>query len=129
MCKRKKPQLLTFPWCYTYALQGICQGSSVGNEISSWIDTHKGVVIGIASAVGGLLVLSILFCCVRRYRRSKRLRRSKTVSPNLQLAVSQQQQWVPPAAGWGPGWQRAQGQPAAAGEQGLRYGGQSVRYA
>ena len=51
---------------------GVCQGSNFGMEIKSWIDGHKGIVIGIASAVGGLLLLSILSCCISRCRRKRR---------------------------------------------------------
>ncbi|KAF2651959.1 ADAM 8 precursor [Lophiostoma macrostomum CBS 122681] len=50
---------------------GQCTGSSVAKEVKSWIDDHKTLVIGIASAIGGLLVLSILGCCWRSYKRRK----------------------------------------------------------
>ncbi|KAF2726650.1 hypothetical protein EJ04DRAFT_582556 [Polyplosphaeria fusca] len=48
---------------------GQCNGSSVGNEVKSWIDDHKPLVIGLASAIGGLIVLSILGCCWRSFKR------------------------------------------------------------
>lgn len=51
--------------------QGQCKGSSVGKEIKSWIDDHKGVVIGIAAGVGGLILLLILGCVYRCFRRRK----------------------------------------------------------
>jgi hypothetical protein len=50
---------------------GRCDGSSVGNEIKSWIDDHRTLVIAIASAIGGLIVLSILGCCYRCIKRRK----------------------------------------------------------
>ncbi|KZF19946.1 ADAM family of metalloprotease ADM-B [Xylona heveae TC161] len=53
---------------------GQCKGSSTSKEIRSWIDDHKALVIGIAAAVGGFLLLTFLGClwrcCSRaRYRR------------------------------------------------------------
>lgn len=50
---------------------GQCTGSSVGNEVKSWIDSHKPLVIGLAAAIGGLIVLSILGCCWRSYKRRR----------------------------------------------------------
>lgn len=71
---------------------GQCNGSSVGKEITSWIDQNKTLVIGLASAIGGLIVLAILSCCFSRYRRRNRAR--KIPKP------------LPPQAGW---YQGAQG--------------------
>ncbi|ORY12350.1 ADAM 8 precursor [Clohesyomyces aquaticus] len=53
---------------------GQCNGSSVAKEVQSWIDSHKPLVIGLASAIGGLILLSILGCC---YRSCKRRRQRK----------------------------------------------------
>lgn len=50
---------------------GQCTGSTLGGEISSWINEHKTLVIAVASAVGGLLVLSILSCIWSIYRRRR----------------------------------------------------------
>ena len=50
---------------------GQCVGSSVGNEIKSWIDSHRTLVIALASVIGGLILLSILGCCWRSIRRRK----------------------------------------------------------
>ncbi|BCR83441.1 ADAM family of metalloprotease ADM-B [Aspergillus chevalieri] len=50
---------------------GKCEGTSVGGEIKSWVDKHKGVVIGICCAVGGLIVLAILSCLFNRCRRPR----------------------------------------------------------
>src|SRR3954467_5408655 len=55
---------------------GDCRGSSVGKEITSWIDDNKTLVIALASVIGGLIVIAILSCCISRCRR-KRTRSSK----------------------------------------------------
>ncbi|KAF2200503.1 hypothetical protein GQ43DRAFT_441505 [Delitschia confertaspora ATCC 74209] len=63
---------------------GQCQGGSLGKEVKSWINDHKPIVIGVASAVGGLLVLSILGCiyrCIKRARARKRYAASPYVTP------------------------------------------------
>ncbi|KAL8666471.1 MAG: hypothetical protein Q9202_001494 [Teloschistes flavicans] len=77
---------------------GQCKGSSTAKEIGSWISEHRGVVIGVAAGVGGLLLLSILSCCIRRCRRPKKIR---TRSPPMQQA------WVggplPGDRGWNGG--------------------------
>lgn len=79
---------------------GACRGSSVGKEISSWIESNKPLVIGLASALGGIVVLSILCCCWSRFRRRKR---SKTRTAAMASR--------PPPPGWqgqggGGGWQQ-----------------------
>lgn len=50
---------------------GSCKGSSVGGEIKSWVDKHKGVVIGICCGVGGLILLAIISGLINRYRHPK----------------------------------------------------------
>jgi hypothetical protein len=52
---------------------GDCKGSSVGKEITSWINDNKTLVIAIASVVGGLIILGILSCCCARARKKNRL--------------------------------------------------------
>ncbi|PGH07382.1 hypothetical protein AJ79_06284 [Helicocarpus griseus UAMH5409] len=74
---------------------GFCEGSSIGNEVKSWIDDHKELVIGLAAGLGGLLVLSILGCIISRCRRA---RRRKSMAPMVQGRG-----FVPPAQGYG-GW-------------------------
>ncbi|KAF1962737.1 hypothetical protein CC80DRAFT_399519 [Byssothecium circinans] len=59
---------------------GQCSGSSVGGEVKNWIDQHRGLVIGLSSAIGGLIVLSILGCCISSCRRR---RNSKKYAANL----------------------------------------------
>jgi hypothetical protein len=53
---------------------GRCSGSTPGKEIESWINENKGVVIGLSAGLGGLILLSILGCCIRRFTRPKRIR-------------------------------------------------------
>jgi hypothetical protein len=56
---------------------GVCQGATVGGEITSWVNQHKPLVIGLAAGLGGLLLLAILSCIVSSCRR----RRYKTAPP------------------------------------------------
>lgn len=63
---------------------GVCKGSSIGKEVKSWIDDHKALVIGVAAAVGGLILFSILGCiyrCFRRRRNTKRYGRPYAAPP------------------------------------------------
>lgn len=73
---------------------GQCKGSSVGKEITSWISKNKTLVIALASVIGGLILLSILSCCVSRCRRGRRAKARKN---------------APPPPGWvgAPGWNNA----------------------
>jgi hypothetical protein len=61
--------------------QGVCEGGSVGKEITSWIDRHLTVVIAVAAAVGGLLILCIMCCCWRSYQRRRKLRKYAAAAP------------------------------------------------
>lgn len=70
---------------------GQCQGTNFGGQVSSWINDHKDIVIGVACAVGGLLLLSILGCLVRCCKRKR---------PNKRVNGPQP---VPPPGGW-QGW-------------------------
>jgi hypothetical protein len=72
---------------------GRCQGASVGGQVSSWIDDHKAIVIGVCAGVGGLILFAILSCCIRSCRR--RSASKKRVPPPPQ----------PPPGGW-QGWQQ-----------------------
>ncbi|KAK4991342.1 hypothetical protein LTR50_001927 [Elasticomyces elasticus] len=69
---------------------GQCKGASVGGEVKSWITDHKPLVIGVASAVGALILFSIIGCIGRCLRRRK----------NGGRASKQQ---IAPAA-WSQGW-------------------------
>jgi hypothetical protein len=50
---------------------GVCQGSTVGGEILSWIDQNKTLVIALSAGIGGLILLSILGCIIRCCRRRR----------------------------------------------------------
>jgi hypothetical protein len=54
---------------------GQCTGASAGKEITSWINDHKPLVIGLAAAIGSLIVLSILGCCWRCIKRGRNRRK------------------------------------------------------
>ncbi|KAK4507413.1 hypothetical protein PRZ48_001148 [Zasmidium cellare] len=86
---------------------GQCKGSSVGGQVKSWIDDHKGVVIGICAAIGGLLLLAILSCLIRCCRR-RRGGSKRVPSPPM-----------PPPGGW-QGWNggNVRGQPQMQQQQG-----------
>ena len=66
---------------------GRCVGSSAMKEVGDWIDSHKTIVIGVACAVGGLILLAILSCIVSCCRRRRR-------TPPVQTPSA------PPPAGW-----------------------------
>ncbi|KAL9101638.1 MAG: hypothetical protein Q9163_003113 [Psora crenata] len=85
---------------------GQCKGSTAAGAIRSWIHDNRNLVIGISCAVGGLILLSILGCIVRRCRRPRRPRRQQPVMPAMH-----QGGWVggqPPQA-WMSGAQRGRG--------------------
>ena len=112
---------------------GICQGSSVGKEITSWISSNKTLVIALASVIGGLLILIILSCCWSRYRRRKNLKARRLAPPPPGWAGAAGN-WGPPPpnlnvsrANMGGGWQngRWKGQPPPP----VWTPGPSVRYA
>ncbi|ORY56053.1 ADAM family of metalloprotease-like protein ADM-B [Pseudomassariella vexata] len=50
---------------------GQCEGSTVANEVGSWISDNKNIVIPVASVVGGLIVVAILSCCITSCRRRR----------------------------------------------------------
>jgi hypothetical protein len=75
---------------------GRCRGASVGGQVTSWIDDHKAIVIGVCAGVGGLILLAILGCITRSCRR--RRANKKFAPPPAQ----------PPPGGW-QGWQGGQG--------------------
>ena len=73
---------------------GQCDGSSVGKEITSWIQSNKTLVIGLASAVGALLILIIFSCCWSSYKRRKNSKARKLAPPPPG--------WAGAAGNWGP---------------------------
>lgn len=70
---------------------GACTGSSTGDEIKSWIEDNKAIVIPVASVIGALLVFAFASCLwssVRR-RRRQRARRAQRIPrppPNAAMA-------------------------------------------
>ncbi|KAF2708352.1 hypothetical protein K504DRAFT_381353 [Pleomassaria siparia CBS 279.74] len=70
-----------------HCANGQCAGSSVSNEIKSWIDSHRILVIAIAATVGGLILLSILGCCLRCIKRRKQ---RKIYKNNAAMAAAAQ---------------------------------------
>ncbi|RAH85741.1 hypothetical protein BO86DRAFT_376068 [Aspergillus japonicus CBS 114.51] len=50
-------------------------GDCKGQNVKSWINDHKAIVIGVACAVGGLLLLGLLSCLVRRCRQPRPMAR------------------------------------------------------
>jgi hypothetical protein len=51
--------------------KGQCVGSTVGKEITGWINTHRGIFIGICVAVGALILVGISRCIYLSWRRRK----------------------------------------------------------
>jgi hypothetical protein len=70
---------------------GQCKGSTVGKEITSWIQSNKTLVIALVSVIGGLLILAILGCCWSSYRRRQNMQKRKNAPP-------------PPPPGWAGNW-------------------------
>jgi hypothetical protein len=60
---------------------GQCEGSSVGKEITGWIQSNKTLVISLAAVIGGLVILAILACCWSRYRRRNRIKMRQNLPP------------------------------------------------
>ncbi|KAI2926861.1 hypothetical protein CBS63078_2163 [Aspergillus niger] len=51
---------------------GYCSnGDCKGQNVESWIKNHKGIVIGVACAVGALILLALMTCIVNRCRRAR----------------------------------------------------------
>ncbi|CAG8951409.1 hypothetical protein HYFRA_00007324 [Hymenoscyphus fraxineus] len=75
---------------------GQCAGASVRKEITSWIERNKTLVIALCSAIGGLILLAIVSCCIGRCRRRRRVQRATKA--------------IPPQTGWyqgAPGMQQS----------------------
>lgn len=53
---------------------GQCQGTSPGNDSSSWVDNHRSLIIGLAAGLGTLVLLIFgcsIFACCRRHKHEK----------------------------------------------------------
>lgn len=62
---------------------GVCRGSSVGGQVSSWIDDNKTLFIALVSSIGGVIVLLVLACCIRACRRRRRAPVKKPHTPSM----------------------------------------------
>ncbi|KAF1943083.1 zincin [Clathrospora elynae] len=60
---------------------GDCKGASVGRAITIFIDSNLPLVIGLSAGIGGLIVLCIIGCCWRSYRRRSKLRKYAAAAP------------------------------------------------
>lgn len=60
---------------------GLCEGASVGKEISSWISSNKTLVIALTSVIGGLILIATILCCWRSFKRRSRVRKLTSVPP------------------------------------------------
>ena len=145
LSKRKLIVLLFFMMCLTLILlQGQCKGSTAGGQIKSWIDDHKAIVIGVCSAIGGLLLFAILSCLIGRCRRRRGAKRvpSPPMAPpggwqgwngNSRGPPMQQQGYYRqhPSQGWANGRGGSQGAWATPAVPPPAYpaSGSSVRYA
>jgi hypothetical protein len=106
---------------------GQCAGSSVGGEISSWVDQHKGLVIGLAAGLGGFLVLTILGCIISSCRRRRLFKPAPGAVPprggggggggSWNTPMQQQGYWAP-STGYGPPPPAYPGPPAYRDSQG-----------
>ena len=54
---------------------GLCNGGGFADEVGSWIEENKEIVIGVGAGLGGLLALSIVWCCVKRCRRRRAMKK------------------------------------------------------
>ncbi|KAH6618471.1 ADAM 8 precursor [Boeremia exigua] len=82
-----------------HCTNGRCDGN-VGTEIKSWIDEHLSLVIGLAAGLGGALVLCILCCCWRSYRR--RRSRAKYAAAAAAAGAGRGRRGPPPPMGGYP---------------------------
>ncbi|KAI1322944.1 zinc metalloprotease mde10 [Xylariaceae sp. FL0255] len=55
---------------------GVCKGASTTDKITAFFRDNKNVVIPVASAVGGLIVIALLSCCITCWRRRRARKRA-----------------------------------------------------
>ncbi|KAF3071210.1 Disintegrin and metalloproteinase domain-containing protein B [Daldinia childiae] len=85
---------------------GQCKGSSFTDQVGSFFNDNKHIIIPVASAVGGFIVLCLLCCIFSSCRRRSRRRKiAKTTQPNSSWVGGAGGAWVanpvsrpPPAA-------------------------------
>ncbi|CAN8103560.1 unnamed protein product [Discula destructiva] len=56
---------------------GACEGTNTGDEIKSWIEENKNIVIPVACVIGGLIIFAVLSCIVSSIRRRQARRRRR----------------------------------------------------
>lgn len=114
---------------------GVCKGTSVGGEVGSWIDDNKTLVIALASAIGGLILLAILGCCCRACRRRKHGVKKGAYKPRHQgwngppIPPQMQSRGYGPQNTWHPQAYPEAPPPSYPAGGGYGPGGHSVRYA
>lgn len=69
---------------------GGCEGASPVNNGSSWLDNHRALIIGIASGVGGLVLLIVCYFIFKCCRRQKHIQISIPVAPLQQPSMRYQ---------------------------------------
>ncbi|QIW96823.1 hypothetical protein AMS68_002341 [Peltaster fructicola] len=75
---------------------GQCQGTTPGGQITSWVNDHKAIVIGVCSGVGALLLLAVACCIISCCRKRGRTPKNKAVATPS-----------PPRTGAWQGWNAA----------------------
>ncbi|KAK6359427.1 hypothetical protein TWF696_000587 [Orbilia brochopaga] len=60
---------------------GSCVGNNVLNDVRGWVQRHLPLVIGLSAGIGGLIVLWILWCCVRSCMRRAKRRKMRAQPP------------------------------------------------
>ncbi|KAL7624044.1 hypothetical protein AAE478_005601 [Parahypoxylon ruwenzoriense] len=92
---------------------GQCRGSSLTDQVGSWINDNKNIVIPVVSVVGGLILIGLISCiCTSCRRRLRRRKVAKITQPNSSWVGGNGGAWAgssvvpPPAAARGPGSRR-----------------------
>ncbi|KAI8634224.1 zinc metalloprotease mde10 [Xylariaceae sp. FL1651] len=89
---------------------GKCVGASVGDQVATFFRDNKDIIIPVASAVGGLVLIAIASCCFTCIRRRRRRRiLARKTQPNSS--------WVAGGAGYN-GWTAPARPPMARGANG-----------
>ena len=75
---------------------GLCSGGDIVDDVGSWIEENKDIVIGIGSAIGGVLALSIVWCCIRRCRRRRAMKKFNAAAAAAAAAAASGPNGGPP---------------------------------
>ncbi|EGY15892.1 zinc metalloprotease mde10 [Verticillium dahliae VdLs.17] len=60
---------------------GVCRDASFTNDVLSWFERHKNILIPVGASVGGLLVLAILWCCISSACKKRRHKKNASKLP------------------------------------------------